>query len=814
MAFSNVLAKTTASFGGSGTGFGNVLLKPKSSDLKTSSGLYSLAVQSGLQADADRILADKGEENKKIFSGGFISDIFDGLNALQYGVVGLLKGKGFVEGVKTRQSWSDKDALGEFGIPGMIGGIALDIACDPLTYIAPYTILKKVGLVKKIKGLAKTAGATKQGSWLARKFIYRFGQDPIYAELGDRTIRNIATGQKNITELIKPFVALPAQKSAKLLTRTKSGSFIRTPLNALKNLLTEDELFNVSKSYAILDDLGKQAVDLGLLSKGTWEANLGEYIRNAYTKFELPALEKKGVFDFIKKGIKGKEFKARKALTLAERAELGEIKNPAYLMAKSMLDLNLDVENAKLFKMTAEKIASKTAKEGLKQLPDTQRLGALKGMFVPEAIFEDIQEITRSKGAWEQATGKIVAGFKYGKVILNPATHARNIISNKLLNWWKLGIGPWRADLDIEAVRQLTTKGKYYKEAVEAGMNEVTYVAQELGDLLGRGAGENILSKGTNVLKKAANKLGDIYQGEEKLAKMAAFIAKRKGGMGIDDAWKAAMSATFDYSQVTPFIRHLRTSLFGFPFITFTTKATPIAVETALKHPLRISSIGKIKQAIESQADINITDRERASEPSWIRDGFYIKLPIKDEYGRSSYFDLTYIIPFGDLLAGDFGERQISRETGIREGAAPALARKSPFFNFIKEITNNQDFYGNKIWRDGDDSSKQLGDLFRHLVKTYSPPLIADQLPGGYITEGKNAGQRRPTAIPRTLEAGAGNQYRTLQQEMLRNVGIKIQPINVDIQETYMEWEKQKALKTLLKERGVLSEFGIPYLPR
>ena len=94
--------------------------------------------------------------------GGFISDIFDGLNALQYGVTGMIKGKGFYEGVKTRQSFSDKDALGEHGIPGMIGGIALDIAVDPLTYIPPLAIAKRLGLVGKIKKMMGVAKETRE----------------------------------------------------------------------------------------------------------------------------------------------------------------------------------------------------------------------------------------------------------------------------------------------------------------------------------------------------------------------------------------------------------------------------------------------------------------------------------------------------------------------------------------------------------------------------------------------------------------------------------------------------------------------------
>ena len=178
----------------------------KKLDLSTTEGLYGTAVNAGLQKEADKALeAQSGEEVNKIFSGGFISDIFDGLNALQYGVTGMLKGKSFMEGVKTRQSFSDKDALGDAGLPGVIAGIAADIAVDPLTYIAPWTIAKKVPAIMKIgkaikagifgklvpkaiKGKATTQtvqglmGGTRAGKYVGSKLVWMFGQDPIFKE--------------------------------------------------------------------------------------------------------------------------------------------------------------------------------------------------------------------------------------------------------------------------------------------------------------------------------------------------------------------------------------------------------------------------------------------------------------------------------------------------------------------------------------------------------------------------------------------------------------------------------------------------------
>ena len=35
-----------------------------------------------------------------------------------------------------------------------------------------------------------------------------------------------------------------------------------------------------------------------------------------------------------------------------------------------------------------------------------------------------------------------------------------------------------------------------------------------------------------------------------------------------------------------------------------------------------------------------------------------------------------------------------------------------------------------------------------------------------------------------------------------------------EIQETYQEWNRKKALETLLKERGVLKEMNINFVPK
>ena len=779
-------------------GFGKV-------DTGTVKGLQVIAQKSGLEKKATKTLETKGEDPQKIFSGGFISDIFDGLNALQYGVTGLLKGKGFMEGVKTRQSFSDKDALGNYGIPGTIGGIALDIAVDPLTYIPPLAIAKKIpGLVKGVKAIGEVAEALKIGQWFGRKFIYRFGQDPIYKEIAERSIKNIAVGQKNLLDIARPLTKLDPVIQKTVADFRKAGKLAELP---------EEVLTKVKPIFDELDNLGKQAVDVGLLSKETWEKNLGKYLPRLYTSKEAPegvVSKLKGIFPSKPNRIELSRFMKRKDIPEEIREVMGEIMEAGYPTAKGLVQMKSAVEHAKLFAETASKWGSDVLKEGFEKLPDTKRLGQLTSKFVPKAIYDDIQEITRIKTPLEKGLGKIVGGFKFGKVILNPATHARNIMSNSILNSWE-GLNPYRIDIYGEAAKELITKGKWYQEATEQGLGLNTYAAKEIKDLLLGPEGQTALGKFKGSIKGIAEKISDLYQKEEEFAKMAQFIFQRKGGKTAEEAMKVAERATFNYAQVTPFIRRLRESIFGFPFITFTYKATPQTIKTLATKPAKISVIGKMKNAIENMADAKELQRERASEPSYIRDGFYIKLPIKDQYGRSSYFDLTYILPFGDLVAGNYFTRQIKRETGLRESVPEAMAEKSPFFNTVKELVRNQDFYGDKIWNESDGTDKQLGDLMRHLTKTYLPPLIADQIPGGYTSEGK----RRLKGIAGIIQPKEDiGQQRNLMQEMLRNVGLKIQPIDVDLQESYMNWEKEKALQTILKEENIIKEFKKSYIPK
>lgn len=783
----------------------------KKISLRSSQGLRTLAEGKNVELSK---LPEVGEDPNQIFSGGFIQDTFDAMNLLQYGVTGLLKGRSFSEGVKTRQSFSDKDALGDFGLPGVIGGIAADIAVDPLTYIAPWTLFRRIPFAMKgVKAAKNAAAKTRVGQFLGKSFIYRFGEDPIYKAIDERRIKNIGIANRNIIDMVKPIAKLDASDQVKIADARKAGKLESLP----------QELLDKAKpAFDELDRLGKEAVDVGLLSKEVFEKNVGKYMARLYRSKEFIP----GTTDKLKKvpfaetkplRIDITRFMKRNDIPSDVREAMGEILEAGYPTAKSMTQLKAAIENARFFGKVNKGFASDVAADGLTKLPDSRRLGDLANKYVPDPIASSINEIIRIKDPTERALGKVVAAFKFQKVILNPATHARNIMSNFILNNFE-GLNPARLDIYTEAAANIAKKGKWFKEAQQQGLGLSTFAANELRGFITSPEVKK-LGKTRGAIQKSLDNIAELYEKEEQFAKMAQYIFQRKSGKTAEQAWEIAERATFNYAQITPFIRKMRESIFGYPFITFTAKVTPQVLRTVGKKPTKISNLGKIKNAIENMSDVEELKRERATEPHWVRDGLYIKLPIKDKFDRSAYFDLTYIVPFGDVVSGDFFQRGIKRETGLAEGPISAVSRQLPFINLIRELATNQDFFGNKVYRESDSTERQLGDVFRHVFKMMTPPPISDQIPGGYRLSGK----RRGGAISRTLELeregiegveSGGKQVRDLGQELLRNIGLKISPVDIDVQEKYAEWQEQNALRTILQEAGEIGTFELPFIPK
>ena len=746
-------------------------------------------------------------ESRKIFSGGRISDIFDFIGYTGFATSAFAKKtfgekRSISELISDRSSFMDPELLGKYGTAGKIAGFAADIVLDPLNLVPVFGIGSKVLRVLG-KGAAKTGAVARKLPLLnstmdtvGRKLVDRYGQDPVYAKLAEKTIRDISLGAQKGIELAKPISKLGVKEQQMIAEFRKVGRIadlpekLRTPAVA---------------AFRELDKLGKQAVEEGLLSKQVYDENVGKYIARLYRTKEVV---KEGLAK-VPVGAKTKplkidlsRFKARKDIPEDIRTAMGEILEAGYPTAKGLVQLSQAVHRSRFFRTVSKVWGKDEALDGFKQLAKNERLGRLSGKFVPDAIYDDINEVVELMSREKKLSRQIVAGFKFGKVIMNPATHARNIISNQILNSFE-GLPIWRQDIYAVAAKELARKGKWYQEAKTVGLGLDTFAANELRGLLADPTNLKITGKVMGGIQEAGQKIANLYQKEEEFAKMAQYIYQRKGGKTIEEAWKVAERATFNYAQVTPFIRKLRESLFGFPFITFTYKATPQVAKAFIQRPGTISNIGKIKRAIEQGTDIKTLEEERATESDWLRNGLYVRLPGTDKYGRPGYFDLTYIIPFGDIVGGQLFEQ------GADESLGQAALRKFPMFNLIGEISRNKDFFGDPIIKSGSEPEEIGLQIFEYISKQLGPPVITDA-PFRAVKsyEFEQEVKKNPALADEKTT-------RTIEQELLRSLaGLKITNVDIENDKYFRGLEKKKRIEQILIDAGLMKKFEKAYTPK
>lgn len=474
---------------------------------------------------------------------------------------------------------------------------------------------------------------------------------------------------------------------------------------------------------------------------------------------------------------------------------------------KVLKETNLELVRDAVTRLEDEYADLLWQKKGILNDIDTYKMGQLAGKFVSKEIWNVL------KGTFEPSKEigqSFVMAFKHAKVIWNPASHVRNAFSASIQNWWEMGLGPWRPDIYYDAIRELKNpNSKVVKEMAELGFNERSGYIQELLD--NYMTNKELMKKsivpqvgGVKAMKTMFNSVDNLmmnsYAHIDNVAKVAAYKYGIKKGLSKEDAYAKAVAATFNYSQVTPFVQQMRRAIWGVPFITFALKAAPLVVRTAAYNPHRISVFGKARNALFEAAGVQ-GEQEAEAMPDYMRDDMFVmRVPWKDEQGRSMYFDLSYIIPFGSLITGDYLKN-------------PASA--NPVLQLVKELSTNQTFSGSKIFNETDDISTVTADIFIHVSKLGMPPSVTDFMSDGYASDGT----RKPAKMgwdkfARTNTQDLGPNERSFYQETFRMMGIGAVPYDLSSRQAALAYTQKENLSKMLTENGVLKLYESPYLPK
>lgn len=378
------------------------------------------------------------------------------------------------------------------------------------------------------------------GKAVNRALIYDYRGDlPMtdrYIESMEDMQRGQAAGREYAIDLGKRLQSLPEDAQIRM------GEAIRGELELDKLPPAEGRL--AMEAVRAMTELGRQAVDAGLLSEETYFKNVGKYMPRLYTSKEYQGLLTK--YGLTKPNrLDLSRFKKRKDIPKEVREEMGEILTPGYPIAKGITQMAHDIEMSKFFngiadteewawtrslpkeyydEVKADLLAAKKANaadevpleeivalvqkehpealidiredamgrqrvviengkpipEGFQQLPKNKRLGRLSEAYVHPEIYNDLNDAIRIMGEGEKILRKGLASWKFGKVVASPKTHIRNMMSNSVLAHLG-GMPMYEQPVYLwRAAAEMKNNGDLWKEAKTEGVLKDTFVQAEL----------------------------------------------------------------------------------------------------------------------------------------------------------------------------------------------------------------------------------------------------------------------------------------------------------------------------------------------
>lgn len=523
--------------------------------------------------------------------------------------------------------------------------------------------------------------------------------------------------------------------------------------------------------------------------------------------------------------------------TAQERQQMGEIEDFRYAALKTLHASIHNVEVGRYFEWLAatealpkdkllpgvvvvkanENLFKSYAKDTWVRVPesdlagtDTKRYGKLAGLYVPGAVWNDIRQLANERIApLGETYGTVLRAWKISKTALSPAVHMSNIMANVMLaDWHDIG-----ARHLLGALRTMLRQGtdpaaaKLIADFEDAGGSHGMWVLSEVqrdqlrpllddlerqmanqsdaNSLVGVSAALQAMlsgklreawtaaagSKPARLGAKGIEKMMDTYNAEDVVFRLGAFIKAREDGLSDAQAGRFARRSFMDYHITAPWIQLMRHT--AFPFISFTYRALPLLLDTAVNRPhklLKLALVMGMLNAIGYALSGGNEDRERRRLPPEKQGRILagvapklLRMPWNDAQGSPVFLDIRRFVPLGDIVDLGAGHAAVP--------ILPALMPGGPLMIAGELLFNRSVFTGRDIVKDTDTAAETYRKALDHLYKAGAPNFVA--LPGTWAFQG-------------VADAGSGKtdvfgRERSLPQALGSSVGIKLQAYPQDV---------------------------------
>lgn len=542
----------------------------------------------------------------------------------------------------------------------------------------------------------------------------------------------------------------------------------------------------------------------------------------------------------------------------AEREKMGEIRDAGFRFVTGYMQSQKDIALGKMFARMADdpEQSSRLEKDGYVQVPTTtvsgtgvKVYGKLAGRWVPMETLSQLSNIEENTNSAWKMYRQAMAVWKMGKTSMNPVSHVNNMVSN-LTMAHLAGVSYHRGDKYLAAARDFIKKPAMMVEAKENGLFLGTLSDAELMNgmpeelkILAQRQESSVLKiarTGFDIMTLFLRKpMGAAYQFEDTFFRYLIYKDARENGLEPQDAVDYAQKYIFTYDDLPKGARRIRD--FGIPFFSYTYKAAPALLHTALTHPVRMAvpaalfwGINAAAYAIATGDDDDswqdtlkryLTDpefRAKAREkeklerehlPPWNKGTTSMLTPKMIRLGMDEvtklplFIDVSRIIPGGDLF-------DVSPNAGGLPIPQPVTPSHPLFTTMVAMLGNKDMFLGKDIVDANDTRGEAASKRSAWLWKQLTPAITA----GNYHWErGMNALAQANGGevkwVPDILggdATGIGKDGNPVQPKLaaMQTFGVKVRPVDLETAEAIEGSMKRKMIRDIDGEIRKLQRYA------
>lgn len=528
--------------------------------------------------------------------------------------------------------------------------------------------------------------------------------------------------------------------------------------------------------------------------------------------------------------------------TRRERDDMGEIRDSMFRFVMGYNKSQRDIALGRLYESLAKDYASKKEKPGYVKVPDTKiedtmarRYGKLAGMWVPAEVLDHLSAFDDSqRNELMKMYLKGLSLWKEGKTVLNPVSHANNILSNLTMAHFA-GVSYWDIGKYAGAMRDLIKKTPMVDEALDAGLFGGTFNRAELLDQMPpqlkalAGMSESRLKKAVDTTWNAFSwfirkPAATAYQAEDQFFRYLIYRDARTRGLDVEDAIDYSQNYIFTYDDLPKTARGLRD--FALPFFAYTYKVVPPLVNTVLEKPWRYAAPAAALYTVNAMmyamaaalgggddedwwtvirryvTDPEFRNKARAMEeqerenlPPWMK-GYSatlatpkaIRLGMDDVTNLPVFLDVSRVFPGGDLL-----------DAHANAGGVPLLqpiTPSNPVLNTLGVMLWNKDsFFGKDIVDKTDTSAEAAQKRLKWTYQQFTPAVAI----GNYHWDRAMNVIANQTGQPILGYTGISKDGLPVQPGFAaaQTVGIKIRPIDLELSAEIKESESNRLARDL-----------------